>query len=285
MTRAPRSWSRRTGPPNAPASWPNDPTCRASSPADPRTPMRRGSPEPPKQPVAGRRAPAARGQLHERHHRAAEGGDVPPPGRLPAGLAMAYHAGLGPGGRYLWTLPMFHCNGWCFTWAVTAAGGTHVCLRIVNRRDLGLLSAQVTHFSAAPTVLTMLAEDPAAAPLDPADHVATGGAPPSPPCSRGWRSSTSASPTCTGSRRPSARSPYECSRRERAPPGEQAMLRARQGAPNIINRPLRVVDEGSRTSRPTARRWARSPSAATTSCSATTATTRPPGRPPGAAGS
>jgi len=40
--------------------------------------------------------------------------------------AMAYHARLGPGTRYLWTLPMFHCNGWCFTWAVTAAGGTHV---------------------------------------------------------------------------------------------------------------------------------------------------------------
>ena len=36
--------------------------------------------------------------------------------------AMAYHARLGPGARYLWTLPMFHCNGWCFTWAVTAAG-------------------------------------------------------------------------------------------------------------------------------------------------------------------
>ena len=34
--------------------------------------------------------------------------------------------------RYLWTLPMFHCNGWCFTWAVTAVGGTHVCLRRVE---------------------------------------------------------------------------------------------------------------------------------------------------------
>src|SRR5699024_4768783 len=47
-------------------------------------------------------------------------------------VAMAYHAGLGPDARYLWTLPMFHCNGWCFTWAVTAAGGTHVCLRSVG---------------------------------------------------------------------------------------------------------------------------------------------------------
>ena len=40
--------------------------------------------------------------------------------------------------RYLWTLPMFHCNGWCFTWGVTAVGGTHVCLRRVEPgRDLG----------------------------------------------------------------------------------------------------------------------------------------------------
>ena len=34
--------------------------------------------------------------------------------------------------RYLWTLPMFHCNGWCYTWGVTALGGTHVCLRRVD---------------------------------------------------------------------------------------------------------------------------------------------------------
>ena len=37
--------------------------------------------------------------------------------------------GIGAGSRYLWTLPMFHCNGWTYTWGVTAAGGTHVCLR------------------------------------------------------------------------------------------------------------------------------------------------------------
>ena len=50
--------------------------------------------------------------------------------------AMAYHARLGPGARYLWTLPMFHCNGWCFTWAVTAAGGTHVPAGRGHSRDL-----------------------------------------------------------------------------------------------------------------------------------------------------
>jgi fatty-acyl-CoA synthase len=42
-------------------------------------------------------------------------------------------AELGHHPVYLWTLPMFHCNGWCFPWAVTGAAGTHVCLRAVDR--------------------------------------------------------------------------------------------------------------------------------------------------------
>ncbi|MCG7632331.1 AMP-binding protein [Gordonia McavH-238-E] len=97
-------------------------------------------------------------------------------------VAMAHHSGLGPGSKYLWTLPMFHCDGWCFTWAVVAAGGTSVCLRSI---DTGLIwrhlvDDDVTHFSAAPTVLTMIAEDPSAARLDPVVQAATGGAPPSP---------------------------------------------------------------------------------------------------------
>ena len=54
--------------------------------------------------------------------------------------------------RYLWTLPMFHCNGWCFTWGVTAVGGTHVCLRKVEpARIWELFDAEgVTHYSGAP---------------------------------------------------------------------------------------------------------------------------------------
>jgi fatty-acyl-CoA synthase len=47
-------------------------------------------------------------------------------------LGEILEARLGPSSVYLWTLPMFHCNGWCFTWAVTAIGGTHVCLRTVS---------------------------------------------------------------------------------------------------------------------------------------------------------
>jgi acyl-CoA synthetase (AMP-forming)/AMP-acid ligase II len=49
--------------------------------------------------------------------------------------AMAYHARLGPGVKYLWTLPMFHCNGWCFTWAVTAAGAPNIIARPLRVLD------------------------------------------------------------------------------------------------------------------------------------------------------
>lgn len=60
---------------------------------------------------------------------------------------------------YLWTLPMFHANGWCFTWAITAAAGTHVCLRKVSAQTIfdAILEHGVDHFCAAPTVLAMLA--------------------------------------------------------------------------------------------------------------------------------
>ncbi len=85
---------------------------------------------------------------------------------------------------FLWTLPLFHCNGWCFPWAVTAAGGTHVMLRAAEpARMLELVKAEgVTHFNAAPTVLLMLAEAPEAQGVrfDPPIRVATGGSPPSP---------------------------------------------------------------------------------------------------------
>jgi fatty-acyl-CoA synthase len=85
---------------------------------------------------------------------------------------------------FLWTLPLFHCNGWCFPWAVTGSGGKHVMLRAVDpARILALIGEEgVTHFNGAPTVLLMLAEAPEArgARFDPVVRVATGGAPPSP---------------------------------------------------------------------------------------------------------
>ncbi len=60
-----------------------------------------------------------------------------------------------PDSKYLWTLPMFHCNGWCFTWGLTAMGATHVCLRRVEPAEIYRIIDQVgvTHLCAAPTIL------------------------------------------------------------------------------------------------------------------------------------
>ncbi|MEL6289993.1 MAG: AMP-binding protein, partial [Pseudomonadota bacterium] len=64
--------------------------------------------------------------------------------------------------RYLWTLPMFHCSGWTFTWAVTAVGGTHVCLRAVDTEEIfkRIVEEKVTHMCGAPIVLNMLVHAP-----------------------------------------------------------------------------------------------------------------------------
>jgi len=83
---------------------------------------------------------------------------------------------------YLWTLPMFHCNGWSYTWAVTAAGGTHVCLRNIDADQVLVLINEhdVTHLCAAPIVLNMLAHAPTRNKIKFARTVeaATGGAAP-----------------------------------------------------------------------------------------------------------
>jgi fatty-acyl-CoA synthase len=77
---------------------------------------------------------------------------------------------------------MFHCNGWCFPWAVTAAAATHVCLPRVDPAEAWRLirSEGVTHLEGAPTVLSMLAYAPQAGRVDTTIRIATGGAPPSP---------------------------------------------------------------------------------------------------------
>ena len=67
---------------------------------------------------------------------------------------------------YLWTLPMFHCNGWCFPWAVTAAVGapTSACARSSRRTSGSSFESEgVTHFCAAPTVLIASVNDPSGA--------------------------------------------------------------------------------------------------------------------------
>ena len=69
-------------------------------------------------------------------------------------LGNVIEAGMGYETKYLWTLPMFHCNGWTYPWAVTSVAGTHVCLRKVEAARIWDLfeSEGITHYSAAPTV-------------------------------------------------------------------------------------------------------------------------------------
>jgi fatty-acyl-CoA synthase len=96
--------------------------------------------------------------------------------------ANALTFGLSPHSVYLWTLPMFHCNGWTYTWAVTLAGGTHVCLRRVEPAPIFSAIAEhgVTHMCGAPVVLSMLihARDEARRPFSQRVQIATGGAAP-----------------------------------------------------------------------------------------------------------
>ena len=164
-------------------------------------------------------------------------------------LAMALQTGLNGDSRYLWTLPMFHCNGWCFPWAVTAAGGTHVCLR---RIDVGriwslLYSVGITHLNAAPTVVSMLAWHTDAAPgrLQRKVRIGTGGSPPTPALLArmgelgldmmhlyGLTETFGPSVICEW------RSEWDA-----LPMDRQAKLKARQGVGNVISQTARVVDE------------------------------------------
>ncbi len=90
--------------------------------------------------------------------------------------------GLGRDSVYLWTLPMFHCDGWTFTWAVTAACATHVCLRKVDPAKIyaAIATHGVTHMCGAPVVLTVLAHAPESAKVKfpQTVEIATGGAAP-----------------------------------------------------------------------------------------------------------
>ncbi|UTW51071.1 acyl-CoA synthetase [bacterium SCSIO 12827] len=82
--------------------------------------------------------------------------------------------------RYLWTLPMFHCNGWSYPWSITAAAGTHICLRRVDPALIFPMIAKhrVTHMCGAPIVLNMLihAPDAVKTTFDQKVEVFTGGA-------------------------------------------------------------------------------------------------------------
>jgi fatty-acyl-CoA synthase len=97
-------------------------------------------------------------------------------------LGEVIEAELGLRPVYLWTLPMFHCNGWCFPWAVAAAGGTQVCLRAVEPGEIWRLLREegVTHYCGSPTVQIGLVNHPDAAPLERPVTAMVAAAPPSP---------------------------------------------------------------------------------------------------------
>ena len=115
-------------------------------------------------------------------------------------LGVIAEAALTARSRYVWTLPMFHCNGWAYPWAVTATGARHLCLAEIDAAEIWrmLLREGGTHLCAAPTLITMLVGAPEAAPTPEPVQVFVGGAPPRRRSSSAPPRSTSTSRISTG---------------------------------------------------------------------------------------
>ncbi|MDQ2960388.1 MAG: long-chain-fatty-acid--CoA ligase [Candidatus Dormibacteraeota bacterium] len=160
------------------------------------------------------------------------------------------HLRLGVGDRYLWTLPMFHANGWTFTWTVTAAGATHICLRKVEAPHVFQLvrDEHVTWLCAAPTVLISLANastEPDAN-IPRGVRVITAGAPPAAATIEALESRLGWDVTQVYGLTETAPFITICEPRpehEGLPPSERARIKARQGVELITSGELRVVAE------------------------------------------
>jgi fatty-acyl-CoA synthase len=157
---------------------------------------------------------------------------------------------------YLWTLPMFHANGWCFTWAITAAAGTHVCLRKVTGGAVfeAIAQHQVTHFCAAPTVMSMLtsATPQERRPLPGPVRVLTAGSPPPAAILQAAAELGFDVDHVYGITEASG-TPVSCVRQPEwaeLPPADRARLQARQGIRAAALEGLDVVDEKTMTSVP-----------------------------------
>jgi fatty-acyl-CoA synthase len=161
-------------------------------------------------------------------------------------LMEGLQANIRPDSVQLSVVPMFHCNGWCFHWAVTAVGGRHVCMRKVDPETMWRLfeAEGITHSPAAPTVHVNLVNHPAAHRLEREIVVMTGGAPPSP---------TLLARMAELNLRPihvygltETYAPYTVCEPQEAwdelDPGARALLYGRQGVHNIVSDPIRVVD-------------------------------------------
>ena len=159
------------------------------------------------------------------------------------------HYPLGPQDRYLWTLPMFHANGWTFVWTVTARGAVHVCLRKVEAGTIFDLMTreEITIFCAAPTVLIAIANAPEEMrrTVRPGIRLLTAGAPPAAATIEriedqfGW--------TLTQVYGLTETSPFITICEERPEHAalslqERAVIKARQGVELVTSGELRVVD-------------------------------------------
>jgi fatty-acyl-CoA synthase len=162
-------------------------------------------------------------------------------------LGELIHSRHTPQSVYLWTLPMFHCNGWCTTWAVTAIGGRHVCLRAVRPDEIWRLidDEGVTHLNAAPTVLISLVNDSAAHPFAGGLIATTAGAPPSPTIISQMEELGATMVHVYGLTE--TYGPHTvCEIQDEwngEPPEVRARLMARQGVSYVIADPIRVVDD------------------------------------------
>jgi len=161
------------------------------------------------------------------------------------------HFRLTSADRYLWTLPMFHANGWTFVWTVTAAGAAHICLRKVDPSTVFEVidHESITALCAAPTVLISLANAPEDLRRSAHDgiRVLTAGAPPAPATIQrveeelGWEITHIYGMTET--------SPFIsiCEPRlghKMLPPQLRAVIKARQGVELITSGELKVIDSG-----------------------------------------
>jgi fatty-acyl-CoA synthase len=157
------------------------------------------------------------------------------------------HSRHSPESVYLWTLPMFHCNGWCTPWAVTAIGGEHLCLPEVRADAIwrSIRGHGVTHLNAAPTVLTMMMNAPEAGHVDTPVTVTTAGAPPSPATIAQMKLLGFSLVHVYGLTE--TYGPYSISEIQpqwsTSTPEVRAQLQARQGVGMIQSERLRVVDE------------------------------------------
>ena len=159
------------------------------------------------------------------------------------------HLPIAVGERYLWTLPMFHANGWTYTWTVTAAAGTHVCLRKVEPGAVFRLirDEDVSWLCAAPTVLISLANAPAQlrGEVRPGVRVVTAGAPPAAATIErleeefGWEVTHIYGLTETA---PFILVCAPLPEHEDLAPADRAIVKARQGVELLTSGELRVAD-------------------------------------------